>query len=370
MLMGLEGTLRAMESAQRRQQRDAQKRQRELERQNKEQAKLSAIEQARLEVETYENRLEVLLSVHKEQGEIWDWTGIAASLPALCPKRNSYYELQARQQGCVLPPDREQFLEAMIKRGEMRDEQAFENALQTYSSEKAEGEKLKNLAFRILAGEHKAYIEALVEFSPLREISDLGSSLHFTVHSTTLIECEMKVNSTQTIPTEAKSLTSSGKMSVKLMSRGRFHEIYQDYVCGCMLRVAREAFAMLPVETLLVTALADLLDSRTGHTVEKPVMSAAMSREIIAKLHFENIDPSDAMANFQHRGDFKASRKSEVFQPIIPLTPADIARSSIEDMGFCDLIANVQKMREELKLKITELSPSSNASDIQTASAP
>jgi hypothetical protein len=73
---------------------------------------------------------------------------------------------------------------------------------------------------------------------------------------------------------------------------------------------------------------------------------------------------------FQHRGDFKASRKSEVFQPIIPLTPADIARSSIEDMGFCDLIASVQKMREELKLTIAELSPRSNTSDLQTALAP
>jgi hypothetical protein len=71
--MGWKGTLRAIEAFQRRQQRDAQKRQRELERQNKEQAKLSAIEQARLEVETHENKLEVLLSVHREQGEIWDW---------------------------------------------------------------------------------------------------------------------------------------------------------------------------------------------------------------------------------------------------------------------------------------------------------
>jgi hypothetical protein len=59
-----------------------------------------------------------------------------------------------------------------------------------------------------------------------------------------------------------------------------------------------------------------------------------------------------------------------VFQPITPLTPAVIARSSIEDMGFCNLLAKVQKMREELKLKIAELSPRSNVSDLQTASAP
>ena len=70
--MGYRAAIRAMEAAQRRQEREAQKRQRELERQNKEQVKLSAIEQARLEVEIYENKLEVLLSVHRQQGEIWD----------------------------------------------------------------------------------------------------------------------------------------------------------------------------------------------------------------------------------------------------------------------------------------------------------
>ena len=199
--------------------------------------------------------------------------------------------------------------------------------MQTYTKEMAEHEKMKGLAFRILAKEHKAYIEALVEFSPLGEISDLGSLLKFTVHSATLIECEMKVNSTQTIPTEVKTLTSSGKLSVKPMPKGRFHEIYQDYVCGCMLRVAREVFAMLPVETVLVTALADLLDWRTGHTAEQPVLSAAMPRMVIARLNFEKLDSSKALGNFRYRGDLESSRKSSGFQPIAPLTPADIAHN-------------------------------------------
>ena len=59
--MGYKANIRAIQAVERRQQRDAQKRMRELERQAKEQAKLSEIEQARLEVETFENRLEMLL---------------------------------------------------------------------------------------------------------------------------------------------------------------------------------------------------------------------------------------------------------------------------------------------------------------------
>ena len=258
--------------------------------------------------------------------------------------------------------------EAAIEQARLQDEQAFQEAMQTYTNEKAEQEKLKDLAHRILAHEHHAYIEALVELSPLREISDLGSLLHFTVHSATLIECQMKVNNTQTIPTEVKTLTASGKLSVKPMPMGRFHEIYQDYVCGCMLRVAREVFAMLPVETLLITALADLLNWRTGHIEEQPVLSAAIPRTDVKWLNFEQLDSSKALEAFRYRGDLETSRKSSGFQPITPLTPADIAQNSIEDMGFHDLLANIQKMRDELKIKIAELTKVANDTLPQTSS--
>jgi hypothetical protein len=130
--MGWKGTLRAMEAAQRRQQREAQKRQRELERQNKEQTELSAIEQARLEVETHENKLEVLLSVHKEQGEIWDWIALAASLPPPCPQKNSNQELKTKQLILVSTSRQKEGSEAAIERSRLQDEQVFQEAMQAY----------------------------------------------------------------------------------------------------------------------------------------------------------------------------------------------------------------------------------------------
>jgi len=136
------------------------------------------------------------------------------------------------------------------------------------------------------------------------------------------------------------------------MPKARFHEIYQDYVCGCMLRVAREVLAMLPVDTVLITASADILDTRTGQTSEQPVLSAVMARAVIASLDFDKIDPSDAMENFLHRGNFRASRKAGAFQPITPLTPADVPQTSTEAMGYAGLLVSVQRMREELQAKL------------------
>ena len=336
-----------MEAAERRQQRDAQKRFRELERQAKEHAKLSAIEQARLEVETYERGVEVFLSVHKDQSAVWDWNEPAMALPPHSPRRLSFRELKAEQLA----------MHQTTEQARAQDEQEFQEALQAHATEMAEWEKMRAIALRVLAGDHKAYTEALVEFSALAEISELGSSLHFTVHSAKVVECRVKVNGRQVIPTELKTLTSSGKVSVKPMPKARFHEIYQDYVCGCVLRVAREMFALLPIETLLVTASVDALDSRTGQAAERSVLSAAMDRNALHQLDLEHVDPSDAMENFLHRGDFKASRNSGEFEPVAPLTPADLPQAPPESMDFYELFATARRMRDGIREEIEKLNP-------------
>lgn len=360
--------MRAVEAAQRREVREAQKRQRELERRTKEQAKLTAIEQARLEVETHENQLEVLLSIHRQQGEPWDWVAAVASLSPARPPRRADYEFSVRQQ--LELSGQHENVEAAIEQARLRDEQQFQDALLSYEQQKSEWKKITSLARRILDGEHKAYLEALVEMNPFEEIGHLGSSLHFTIHNPELVECRLTVKGRQAIPAEVKLLTSSGKVSVKAMPKARFHEIYQDYVCACVLRVAREVFALLPVNVILITASADELDPRTGQIAEQPVLSVALSRTELSRLNFDQVDPSDAMENFVHRGDFKASRKSGAFEPISPLTPEDIPSSSMETMPPDALLARVRQLRDELSNEIEKLKPQPPIAELVTGKLP
>jgi hypothetical protein len=352
-------TLRAIQAAERRRERETQRRLRQHEKEAKEQAKLSAIEEARLEVEKYEDRVTLLRSVHREQGEVWDWPAVAASLPAPRPQNHARHEKRAKQKLTVLPAEKKEAAQSMLEQARLQDEQEFQAALQSYSEQIAELEKLKNMARRILAGDHKAYTGALVEFNPFADISHLGSSINFTVHSARLIECALKVSGKQIIPAEVKTLTAGEKVSVKPMPKGLFHGIYMDYLCGCVLRVAREVFALLPVDIALVTAAAESLDPRTGRTVEQPVLSVAMPRAVVLILDFDRLEPCAAVENFQHRAEFKASRKIEAFQPITPLEPADIVRESAQELSFPNLVTSVQKMRDELKIKIAELKQSS-----------
>jgi hypothetical protein len=170
-----------------------------------------------------------------------------------------------------------------------------------------------------------------------------------------MLECALSTNSRKTIPCEIKSLSSSGKVAVKQMPRPRFIEIYQDYVCGCVLRVARELFALLPIDAILITALAESLDTTTGHVLERPFLSVAIARETLNTLDFDKLDPSDSIISLPHRGELKASRKTGDFEFINALTVSEIVRGTNENTDFQLLLDAVKRMNAELANHIAAL---------------
>jgi hypothetical protein len=347
--MTYQGMQRAMRAAERRFERESQKRRRELERQAKEAAKLSALEQARLEVDTFENQLDVILSIHKEQCREWDWLAFASALRPPKPRRESPHEDAARLQKLIGGgPDRNGDSEAILN-GRAADDQQHQAALAEHKAEIAEMESLRSLALRVLDGEGLAFLEAFAGFNPVAEFSSAGSLKQFAVEQKDLIDCVFKVNADGVIPTEVKSLTSTGKLSVKPMPKARFHEIYQDYVCGCTFRMAKEIFAMLPVETVILTALTDVLSVQTGHRSELPTVSLIVDRRGLSRIDFDQVSPADAIDLFRHRCNFKATRKAGAFQPVVPLTQSDVTRATGEKPGLEKLIELVRELREEIK---------------------
>lgn len=348
--------IRRREAGARREERETRKRHRELERRIKDRARLSELEQARLDVEAYENAVELLLSVHKEQSASVEWQKIASALPPHQPVRSGRHEFAAiLQQGLGEFGNTSVSEHDNAEEARRIDEQEHQAALQSYEKEQAEVEHLRTLAKRVLTGEPGAYSEAISELSSLGELSQLGSSIHFTVHSRKLIECVLTVNGRDAIPAEVKTLTAAKKLSVKAMPKARFHEIYQDYVCGCVFRLGREVLALLPADVVLVSASVDGTDLRTGKQAELCVLSVGLTREIMDGLDFDRLDPSDSMENFNHRGEVKASRNGGEFVAIIPLTPADLAPLQPERMDFSDLLKRVRQFREEVSRDLKPL---------------
>lgn len=94
--LGWKGTLRSISAASRRAEREARRRQRELETQRRQLEKMQEMERAIYEVEEYENHIDLLLSVHKECSDVWDWEAIQSSEPPAEPTKSHSHKEAAR----------------------------------------------------------------------------------------------------------------------------------------------------------------------------------------------------------------------------------------------------------------------------------
>jgi hypothetical protein len=72
---------------------------------------------------------------------------------------------------------------------------------------------------------------------------------------------------------------------------------------------------------VIITAKSDLLNTRTGHLEETPILSVAIPRKTLEQLNIEIVDPSDAMENFLHNMKFL---KTKGFSGVKQITPSDI----------------------------------------------
>ncbi len=327
--MGWKGTVRSIGAAVRASERDAKRRQGELERQQKQYEKMQEREQAAYEVEVYENHIDVIQSIHKECSPPIDWNKIASSNQPAEPQGNNDNESEARQS---LESYKAGFIDRLFKREEKKralllqiiddaikkDEFNYESSVSKWEKDTGEWKKRVAIAKAILDGKAEAKIEAIDNLQSFSEISNLGSSLSISVYDNGVLEATIHVHGTEIVPSETKSLLKSGKLSVKNMPKGKFNEIYQDYVCSCVLRVGNELFSAIPDNLVIVTAVDELLNSQTGHLEEAPILSVAVSRSTIERLNLETLDPSDSMGNFKHNMSFKKTKGFERVERIDP----------------------------------------------------
>ncbi len=328
--MGVKGFIRTVQAAHRQAERDARRRQRELERRQKEYSKMQELAQAAYEVECYENKIDLLLSVHKDCGNVWNWEEIRKSKPPVKPSKENRNENIAKMKLDNFKPGvftklfgqiekkRDKLMKA-LEDAKKQDEKGFRDSMDLYEQNYSDWEETQSVSEKILAGDIQAYYQTIKEIDPFSEISQLGSAVEFVITNASIIEVNLKPNSEKVIPSEIKSLLTSGKLSVKKMPKVQFYELYQDYVCSCILRVARELFALLPIEMVIIHAIGNLLNSKTGHLEDKPIISVAIPRKTLDTFNFEMLDPSDSMENFVHKMAFKKTKGFEAVEKLNPL---------------------------------------------------
>jgi len=316
--MGYKGFLRGVNSSLNRMERESRRAQKEQDRRIKQLEKMEALERASFEVEEYNNYLKLIQSMHKNCNNQIDWNEICNLEEPIKPKASDYREKTAIKKKESYSPGffdrlfkleskRIKKLENDILEAKVIDEKENRYDLNKYEKEYEEWKKSTDIASRVLNGEENAYYEAIKEVSPFNKIDNIGSSIGYNFVNKDFVECGLNLFK-DVIPKEEKKLLKSGKLSVKELSSSKYNTIYQDHVCSAVLRVAREMFAFLPINKVIVSAIIEAVNTSTGNLEDTTILSVFIPKETIKTINFDLIDPSDCMSNFVHNMDFKKTK--------------------------------------------------------------
>ncbi|MDQ0968965.1 hypothetical protein QFZ20_004368 [Flavobacterium sp. W4I14] len=265
-------------------------------------------------VYTYNNYVNTLVSVHKTCSSKINWNSFLNEPEPIKPKKTKNREEVAaaalnlykasffdRLFGTEI--SKKAKLQLAFDRAVQADLSEFNGNVQKYNEDLEDWKTVKRIAQGVLLDDPIAQRDAISFFEPFTNISQLGTQVNCVINHTGLT-INLSVNSLDIVPDYVLTTTTTGKLSNKKMTISRFNELYQDYVCSAAIRVARETFALLPIDCVYVNAIADLLDASTGRIKPQVILSCKFITENLDRLNFERIDCSDAMRNFVHRMSF------------------------------------------------------------------
>lgn len=308
------GAMRTYGAAVRRIEREQQRHAREAAKRFKEQQKLQEIENVQQAVSDWESYVETIQSVHKNCTEPIDWRQIEETEKPFEPILETKNAAIAQNKLDSFKPSffdkvfgstqkKINQLSQQVIQAQQKDKKDFDIAYKNYLDELSNWNELQEISLGIKKKEPESYKNALLYFDPFSDIGELGTKISF-IFEENHIDVDLHVNSLDVIPDYELRQTSTGKLSKKNMPKTRYNELYQDHVCSASMRIAREVFAYLPVDYARINAITTIVNTKTGHLEQQPILSVIFPPQTIEGLNLETIDPSDSMQNFVHNMKF------------------------------------------------------------------
>lgn len=181
------------------------------------------------------------------------------------------------------------------------------------AQKKADWKEMHDFAEQVISGDTDAYLTVIEEAKPFEDLTAYGSDFEYGTEDPRIMEIEFHVKSDEVVPVESITMRDNGTLKEKALTKTEYYSLMQDYVCSTAIRLARELFAALPVEEVIVHAVDDIVNTATGNDEECTLMSVRFLRTGFLEINFDRIDPSDFVTSFEHNMKFL---KTKGFQPV------------------------------------------------------
>lgn len=131
----------------------------------------------------------------------------------------------------------------------------------------------------VLSGDIDTYLQLIYEVNPLDDLLEYGTNFEFGTDDSNVMEVEYTVN------------TDVLSRARQTLSRQDYNDLLQDFVCSLSIRIARDIFALLPINHAIIHTV---MDNQT-------IMTVDFDRQNLSKVKFGFIDPSDTVKKFYFR---------------------------------------------------------------------
>lgn len=265
------------------------------------------------QVEEYNAHVNMLTSVHLESEDFVDWHEF------LIESSNFNEEvgpngLQVKKEIELFNPSwrdklfnrteaRKSIMNKKLDEARVLDQALFEEKIE-----------IKELAKRVIAYDKEAWISALEKYNPFEDITNLGSKVVVKVNEKKELVVNLIIGNEQVVPKEVLTLTSTKKLSKKEMLKTRYLLLYQDYVCSCVIRIAREVFAILPAEKVQINVYD--FSQADEPPIKGCILSTIIERNNLDNIIFEAIDCSETIETFQHNMKYLKTKGFRIVEEI------------------------------------------------------
>lgn len=264
------------------------------------QLSVADIKNLQAQVSKHNAYIEMLTSVHLEVTDPIDWH-IAANEDLAVFENDGPNATAVKNELSSYSPT---FIDRLFKR-EHAKRTKIENKLiaATIADNKLylSKQQFKDFGIKIINNDNLVWIDVLKTINPFDDIENFGSNIIFKVVDNKLI-VNLIVSGENVVPKEVLSLTAANKLSKKAMTKTKYLALYQDYISSCVLRIAREVFAILHINQVLI----NVYDFSQADSPPKRgcVLSARVHRQNLTRLNFETIDCSDTIETFEHNMNY------------------------------------------------------------------
>lgn len=259
---------------------------------------------AKKAIKEYEYLMFIIKNIHKFSAEIVDWNNVKQiaepfNINDLGP--NATLEKQKIDE--YEPSIIEKTFKSKLEKKHEYFKSKMIDAMKKDEDIHNSWRSLIDLSNLILKGHINSYFKAIMLISPFEDLLDLGIDFEFGTDDPNIMHVEYVIDSSKIIP-YYKLSAKMGVLNKANFDREEYNLLIRDYVISCAIRIARDLFAIIPIDKASVHIVDHKFNIKTRQSEKITAFSINIDKKNLESIDIELNSPINIINNFNYNINF------------------------------------------------------------------